>query len=151
KKMLAQLGMDGASLPTDGKIDWLTLIGLDLCAAAHESAPPPPAPKATHAPPPPPPPPPAPPPARPAAPPPAQPAAPAPAQPPPAPAPAPAAPTAAAPTAAGAGDYVFDGKTKTLSLRLGMKMYKALLGWEADGAGNGVGYSTCNPNHYGTV
>ena len=58
KQMLAQLGMSATKLRTDGQIDWLTLIGLDLCACAHESAPPPPSPQPTNTPPPPPPPPP---------------------------------------------------------------------------------------------
>jgi len=105
------LGKTEADARTDGKIDWLTLIGLDACAAAHKDVAPP-QPKPTAAPPPPP-----------------------PAPPPPKPA---------------AGGWVFDAQSKKLSLEIGMRMYKALLGWESDGT-NGVGYSTCNKDHYGTV
>src|SRR5262249_40237180 len=63
RKMLQQagdkgiLGLRESDLRTEGKLDWLTLVGLDLAAAAHASAPPPPRPKPTQAPPPPPPPP----------------------------------------------------------------------------------------------
>jgi len=115
------LGKKEADLQVSGTLDWLTLMGLDMFAAAHKSAPPPPRPAPTKAAPPPPPPP-----------------------PPPAPAPSTPAP------ATGGGSWVFDGQSKKFSLRLGMKMYKALLNWESDGT-KGVGYSTCNSKHYGKV
>lgn len=44
KKVLAAFGQTAASVRTDGVVDWLTLLGLDLAAVALESAPPPPAP-----------------------------------------------------------------------------------------------------------
>lgn len=43
------LGKRAADCRTDGKIDWLTLVGLDLFAQAHERARPQPDPKATKA------------------------------------------------------------------------------------------------------
>ncbi len=105
------LGKTSNDLHADGNVDWLTLIGLDACAAAHKDVEPP-QPKPTAAPPPP---------------------------PPAAPAPQPAS-----------GSWVFDAQSKKLSLEMGLRMYKALLGWESDGT-KGVGYSTCNKAHYGTV
>jgi hypothetical protein len=126
------LGLKESDLRTDGKLDWLTLVGLDLAAAAHASAPPPPKPKPTQAPPPP---------------------RPAPKPAPPPSAAAPTAPSQAPAPASGAtsgGDWVFDGASKQYSLRMGMKMYKALLDWEwADG--KGVRYSSCVAAHYGSL
>ncbi len=43
------LGKRAADVRTDGKIDWLTLLGLDLFTKAHEGARPQPDPKATTA------------------------------------------------------------------------------------------------------
>jgi peptidoglycan hydrolase-like protein with peptidoglycan-binding domain len=40
KQLLAKFGQTAANARTDGALDWLTLVGLDIYAAAHASAPP---------------------------------------------------------------------------------------------------------------
>jgi hypothetical protein len=44
KDLLSKFGKSSTNLRTDGVLDWLTLIGLDMVASAHEGAPPAPTP-----------------------------------------------------------------------------------------------------------
>ncbi|MBI5069878.1 MAG: peptidoglycan DD-metalloendopeptidase family protein [Deltaproteobacteria bacterium] len=121
------LGKKKGDLKSDGKVDWLTLMGLDISAALHEPMP-------------------------------AQDPVPS-ADPPPERKPEPTKPPAPL-------SNTFDATkgTRGLCLHFGARMYLALLDWlwegkwdkdKADkdaaylGDPKGVGYSTCNHNHYG--
>lgn len=97
----SELGKSADDLRTDGLVDWLTLLGIDVYAAAHER-------EAAEE---------------------AEAIKPEPGE------------KAAKDNPLPSGAWVFDGKSKKLSPKFAMRMYKALLYWEWDGE-DGVAYST---------